>query len=65
MILKELPSNILNIYAVSKALNKNSKIEDYKLSAYCFEKIYLENKSNRDAFYNLIIVSVKALILNI
>ena len=57
---KKLPSNILNIYATSKALNKNSKIEDYKLSAYCFEKIYLENNSNRDAFYNLIIVSVKA-----
>ena len=57
---KKLPSNILNIYATSKALNENSKIDDYKLSAYCFEKIYLENNSNRDAFYNLIIVSVKA-----
>ena len=39
---KKLPSNILNIYATSKALNKNSKIDDYKLSAYCFEKIYLD-----------------------
>ena len=58
--LKKLPSNILNLYATSKALNENSKINDYKLSAYCFEKIYLENNSNRDAFYNLIIVSVKA-----
>ena len=58
--IKNLPSNILNIYATSKALNQNSKIDDYKLSAYCFEKIYLENNTNRDAFYNLIIVSVKA-----
>lgn len=58
--LKKLPSNLINIYATSKALNKNSKINDYKISAYCFEKIYLENNSNRDAFYNLIIVSVKA-----
>ena len=57
---KKLPSNLLNIYATSKALNKNSKIDDYKISAYCFEKIYSENNSNRDAFYNLIIVSVKA-----
>ena len=58
--IKKLPSNILNIYATSKALNQNSKIDDYKLSAYCFEKIYLENNTNREAFYNLIIVSVKA-----
>ena len=57
---KKLPSNILNIYATSKALNKNSKTNDYKISAFCFEKIYLENNSNRDAFYNLIIASVKA-----
>jgi len=59
--LKELPSNILNIYAVSKVLNKNSTNEDYKISAFCFEKIYSENKSNREAFYNLIVVSVKAI----
>ena len=54
--LKELPTNILNIYAVSKALNKNSTIEDFKTSAYCFNKIYSEDQSNRDAFYNLILV---------
>ena len=59
--LKELPSNILNIYAASKVLNKNSTNEDYKISAFCFEKIYSENKSNREAFYNLIVASVKAI----
>ena len=58
--LKKLPNNILNLYAVSKALNPNSKIEDFKLSAYCFEKIYLADKSNREVFYNLIVTSVKA-----
>ena len=58
--LKKLPNNILNLYAVSKALNPNSKIDDFKLSAYCFEKIYLADKSNREVFYNLIVASVKA-----
>ena len=58
--LKKLPNNILNLYAVSKALNPNSKIDDFKLSAYCFEKIYLTDKSNREVFYNLIVASVKA-----
>ena len=58
--LKKLPNNILNLYAVSKALNPNSKIDDFKLSAYCFEKIYLADKSNREVFYNLIVTSVKA-----
>ena len=61
MIIKKLPSNILNIYAASKVLNKNSTNEDYKISAFCFEKIYSENKSNREAFYNLIVASVKAI----
>ena len=59
--LKELPTNILNIYAVSKALNKNSTTEDFKISAYCFNKIYSEDQSNRDAFYNLILASIKAI----
>ena len=58
--LKKLPNNVLNLYAVSKALNPNSKIDDFKLSAYCFEKIYLADKSNREVFYNLIVASVKA-----
>ena len=59
--LKELPTNVLNIYAVSKALNKNSTIEDFKISAFCFNKIYSEDQSNKDAFYNLILVSIKAI----
>ena len=58
--LKKLPNNILNLYAVSKALNPSSKIDDFKLSAYFFEKIYSADKSNREAFYNLIVTSVKA-----
>ena len=58
--LKKLPNNILNLYAVSKALNPKSKIDDFKLSAYYFEKIYLADKSNREVFYNLIVTSVKA-----
>ena len=52
--LKKLPVNILNLYAVSKALNPNSNLIDFKLSAYFFEKVYLNDKSNREAFYNLI-----------
>lgn len=59
--LKELPLNILNIYAVSKVLNINSTIEDYKISAFCFNKIYSEDQSNRDAFNNLILASIKAM----
>ncbi len=59
--LKKLPNNILNLYAVSKALNPNSNINDFKLSAYFFEKIYSADKSNREAFYNLIVTSVKAI----
>ena len=56
-----MPLNILNIYAVSKVLNINSTIEDYKISAFCFNKIYSEDQSNRDAFNNLILVSIKAI----
>ena len=59
--IKELPNNILNIYAASKALNINSTIEDYKISAFCFNKIYSEDQSNRDAFNNLILASIKAM----
>ena len=58
--LDKLPSKILMFYAVSKALNPNSKKNDFKISAFHFEKIYSENKSNREAFYNLIFTSVKA-----
>ena len=36
----ELPVSFLMIYAVSKALNPKSKINDFSKSAYYFEKIY-------------------------
>jgi tetratricopeptide (TPR) repeat protein len=56
----ELPVDILMIYAVSKALNPRSKINDYKKAAYYFEKIYSANEKNLEPLYNLIIVSLKA-----
>ena len=59
--LEKLPNNILNLYAVSKALNPHSKESDFRLSAYLFEKIFSADKSNREAFYNLIVTSVKAI----
>ena len=62
--LKELPNKILMFYAVSKALNPSSKRNDYKLSSYYFEKIYSEDNSNKEAFYNLIFTSVKAVYFN-
>ena len=48
------------IYAVSKALNPKSKIKDFKISSYYFEKIYRSNEKNLEPLYNLIIVSLKA-----
>ena len=57
---ENLPINLQMIYAVSKALNPKSKIKDYKKSAFFFEKIYLQDKSNLEPLYNLIIVSLKA-----
>ena len=62
--LKELTNKILMFYAVSKALNPSSKRNDYKLSSFYFEKIYSEDNSNREAFYNLIFTSVKAVYFN-
>ena len=56
----KLPINILMIYAVSKAHNPKSKINDYTKAAFCFEKIFNLNKSNLEPLYNLIIVSLKA-----
>ena len=58
--LNKLPTYVLDIYATSKALNNKSKKRDYKISAFYFEKIYSRDKSNKNAFYNLIVVSVKA-----
>ena len=58
--LEDLPINFQMIYAVAKALNPKSKVKDYKKSAFFFEKIYLNDKSNLEPLYNLIIVSLKA-----
>ncbi len=58
--LDKLPTYVLDLYATSKALNNKSKKKDYKISAFYFEKIYSRDKSNKNAFYNLIVVSVKA-----
>ena len=55
-----LPNNLQMIYAVSKALNPNSKIQDYKKSAFFFEKIFLSDQTNLEPLYNFIIVSLKA-----
>ena len=45
-----LPTNLQMIYAVSKALNPNSKIQDYKKSAFFFEKIFLSNSYEKKSF---------------
>ena len=58
--LEGLPTNLQMIYAVSKALNPNSKIQDYKKSAFFFEKIFLSDQTNLEPLYNYIIVSLKA-----
>ena len=58
--LDDLPTSFLMIYAVSKALNPKSKIKDFKISSYYFEKIYRANEKNLEPLYNLIIVSLKA-----
>ena len=55
-----LSTNLQMIYAVSKALNPNSKIQDYKKSAFFFEKIFLSDQTNLEPLYNFIIVSLKA-----
>ena len=55
-----LPTNLQMIYAVSKALNPKSKIQDYKKSAFFFEKIFLSDQTNLEPLYNFIIVSLKA-----
>ena len=56
----KLPTDILMIYAVSKAMNPKSKTNDYTKAAFYFEKIYNSNKSNLEPLYNFIIVSLKA-----
>ena len=58
--LNHLPTSIQMIYAVSKALNPKSNIQDYRKSAFFFEKIFLSDQTNLEPLYNLIIVSLKA-----
>ena len=58
--LHKQPIQILNAYAVAKASNINSKKDDLEKAAFFFEKVYLLNKSNLEALYNLIIVSLKS-----
>ena len=58
--LDHLQTNIQMIYAVSKALNPKSNIQDYKKSAFFFEKIFLSDQTNLEPLYNFIIVSLKA-----
>mgnify|MGYP001464127181 CR=1 FL=1 len=58
--LENLPNFLLMAYAGSKVMNPASKKEDYLKSAIIFEKIYLKDKSNLEALYNLILSSLKA-----
>ena len=58
--LNHLPTSIQMIYAVSKALNPKSNIQDYRKSAFFFEKIFLSDQTNLEPLYNFIIVSLKA-----
>ena len=55
-----LSTNLQMIYAVSKALNPKSNIQDYRKSAFFFEKIFLSDQTNLEPLYNFIIVSLKA-----
>ena len=52
------------IYEAFKSIeSKNSKIQDYKKSAFFFEKIFLSDQTNLEknfTLYNFIIVSLKA-----
>ena len=58
--IENLPAYLIMGYAGSKTLNPNSKKDDYLKSTILFEQIYLKNKSNLEALYNLIISSLKA-----
>ncbi len=58
--IENLPTFLIMGYAGSKTLNPNSKKEDYLKSSILFEKIYLKDKANLEALYNLILSSLKA-----
>ena len=58
--IKNLPENIIYLYAISKTLNLNSKTEDYKKALDLLISIFEKNKKNLEVLYNLILVSLKA-----
>ena len=58
--IKNLPENIIYLYAISKTLNLNSKKEDYKIALDLLIIIFEKNKKNLEVLYNLILVSLKA-----
>jgi protein O-GlcNAc transferase len=58
--LEQIPFFLIQGYAESKVLNPLSKKADYLKATIILEKIYQKNKSNHEAFYNLIISSLKA-----
>lgn len=57
--IKNLPNNILYLYAISKSLNPQSKEDDYKLALDLLLEVYQENKKNLEPLYNSVIVSLK------
>ncbi len=57
---EDLAPKIQLFYATSKALNANSSVEDFKVAAFLFERLYSIKKNNLEFFYNLIFTSVKA-----
>ena len=57
---EELNLNIQFLYATSKALNKFSEKKDFKSAAYIYERLFKNNPSNLELFFNLIFTSVKA-----
>ena len=56
---EELNLNIQFLYATSKALNEFSE-KDFKSAAYIYERLFKNNPSNLELFFNLIFTSVKA-----
>ena len=58
--IENLPIYLKMGYAGSKVLNPNSKKDDFINASIIFEKIYLKDKSNLEALYNLILSSLKA-----
>ena len=57
---ENLSPKIQLFYATSKALNVDSSVEDFKVAAFLFERLYSIKKNNLEFFYNLIFTSVKA-----